>query len=440
MQRCDTLIRAGVIVTQDEGRKIITDGGLAIQQGRIEAVGPWSEIQVAWTGGKFLDLQDRLVMPGLINSHTHAAMTFLRGLADDLPLMTWLTETIFPVEARLTEEIVRLGSLLGYAEMLATGTTACVDMYIYEDAVLQAADTSGIRCLGGEAIFQFPSAACADCRQALAKTTNLAEKYASHERINVAVNPHSIYTTTPEILAACRDLALELDLPLHIHLAETKTETRECLTKHGIRPVAWCDQAGLFEARVIAAHLVDINDAEASFLASKRAAGCHNPSSNMKLASGAAPVWQQLQAGLKLGLGTDGPASNNQLNMFLEMGRAALLHKLAQADPAVMPAQTVLDMATLGGADVFGDPSLGRLAPGSAADLIALDLNRPNMQPLYNPVSQLVYAASGHEVCLTMVAGETVYQDGRFTHIDYPALLREVEDLRAFALQKGCAS
>lgn len=436
MQKCDTLIRAGVVITQDEARRIISDGGIAILEGRIAAIGPWAEIQGGWSGAEFLDLQERLVMPGLINSHTHAAMTFLRGLADDLPLMTWLTETIFPVEARLTEEIVRLGSLLGYAEMLATGTTACVDMYIFEDAVLESAANSGIRCLGGEAVFQFPSAACADYRQALAKTAELAEKYAGHERINVAVNPHSIYTTTPDILAACRALALELDLPLHIHLAETEAETRECLAKHGMRPVRWCDQAGLFEARVIAAHLVDINDAEARLLAAKGATGCHNPSSNMKLASGAAPVWQQLEAGLKLGLGTDGPASNNQLNMFLEMGRAALLHKLTQADPAVMPAQTVLDMATLGGARVFANPSLGRLAPGSAADLIALDLNRPNMQPLYNPVSQAVYSASGHEVRLTMVAGEILYREGRFTRIDYPALLGEVEELRKFALHK----
>lgn len=440
MRQCDTLIRAGIIITQDEDRNIINDGGIAICGGKIAAVGPWQEIQPGWYGTDTLDLQARLVMPGLINGHTHAAMTFLRGLADDMPLMTWLTETIFPVEARLTREIVSLGSLLGYAEMLATGTTACVDMYIYEDAVLEAADVAGIRCLGGEAVFQFPSAACPDYRQALAKTAELAEKYVGHERINVAVNPHSIYTTSLEILAACRDMALDLALPLHIHLAETEAETRECLAGRGMRPVAWCERAGLFEARVIAAHLVDINAAEASLLAAKGATGCHNPSSNMKLASGAAPVWRQLQAGLKLGLGTDGPASNNQLNMFLEMGRAALLHKLAQADPAIMPAQTVLDMATLGGAHVLADPSLGRLAPGSAADLIALDLTRPNMQPLYNPVSQVVYAASGQEVTLTMVAGEIVYRDGGFTRIDYPALLKEVEQLREFALRKGCAA
>lgn len=430
------MIHAGILITQNERREIIEEAGIAIAQGKIRDIGSWANISCKWRGAQNLELGNSLVMPGLINSHAHGAMTFLRGAADDLPLMTWLTETVFPVEARLTPGITRLGALLGHAEMIATGTTACVDMYIYEDAVLAAAEISGIRCLGGEAVFQFSSAACPSYKEALTATSRMAERYAGHERISIAVNPHSIYTTTPEILGACRNLALELDLPLHIHLAETQAETSRCLAEHGLRPVEYCLKNGLLDCRLIAAHLVDITPEEASALAHGNACGCHNPSSNMKLASGIAPVRAILEAGLPLGLGSDGPASNNQLNMFLEMGRAALLQKLADRDPAALAAQTVLDMATIGGAQVFGKPDLGILTPGAAADLIALDLASPNMQPMHNPVSQAVYAASGHEVKLTMIAGEIIYQDGRFNRFDYPGLLEETKKLREFVRQR----
>lgn len=436
MQNCELLIHAGIIISQNDGREIIEDGGIAIDVGKISAIGAWRDISSEWLGANFLDLTKMLVMPGLINSHAHGGMTFLRGLADDLPLMEWLTGTVFPVEARLTPEITRLGALLGHAEMLATGTTSCIDMYIYESEVLEAAEISGIRCLGGEAIFQFPSAACASWREALAETAGLADKYAGHDRISVAVNPHSVYTTTPEILHACRDLANDLDLPLHIHLAETRSETETCVKTHNLRPVAYCASLGLFDVRVIAAHLVDITENEARFLAKNNTIGVHNPSSNMKLASGVAPVLDMLAAGLPLGLGTDGPASNNQLNMFTEMGRAALLHKLAQNNPAALAAQVVLDMATRGGAQAIGNPGLGRLAPGAPADLIALDLRKPNLQPLHNAVSQAVYAASGHEVALTMVAGEILYLDGRYSRFDYQALLEEIDSLHDFIRQK----
>lgn len=432
MQNCQTLIHAGILITQNKGRDVREDAGIALKDGIVQQTGDWLVMRQEWQAEEELDLGDCLVMPGLINSHTHGAMTFLRGLADDQPLMSWLNDTVFPVEARLTPEITRLGALLGHAEMLATGTTACVDMYIHEASVLDAAATSGIRCLGGEAIFQFPSAACASWQDAIGETRRLAEKYAGHERIRVAVNPHSVYTTTPEILAACSELAVELALPLHTHLAETQTETRTSLEQHGRRPVDHCLACGLMQARLIAAHLVDIEPEEARLLAAHAVSGCHNPSSNMKLASGAAPVTELLEAGVKVGIGTDGPASNNQLNMFAEMGRAALLQKLVRGDPGVLPAQTVLDMATLGGAAVFGDPALGSIKPGSSADLIALELSRPNLQPVHNPVAQVVYAASGHEVVMTMIAGEVVYRNGRFTRFDYPALLKEVQGFRDF--------
>lgn len=434
MPECQTLVHAGVLVTQDAERRVLSPGALAISGGVILDAGPAAELTARWQPRERLDLGKMLVLPGLVNAHSHAAMTFLRGLADDMPLMEWLTGRIFPVESRLTADIVRTGSLLGFAEMLRTGTTAAMDMYLFEGAVLEAAEEAGLRCMGGEAVFGFPSAACADAAAALAATRELAERYAGHERISVAVNCHSVYTTTPEIIAACRDLALELGLPFHMHLAETQGETERCLAEHGARPLEYCRGLGVLEAGCTFAHVVDVTDAELDLLAESGAVAVHNPSSNMKLASGAAPVPAMLARGMAVGLGTDGPASNNQCNLFQEMGRAALLHKLVSGDPASVPAQAVLDMATLGGARALRDGRLGALAPGMAADLVALDLAEPNLQPMYAPVSHLVYAATGHEVRLTMVGGEVLYRDGRFSRFDYDALRREVRVLRDFVL------
>lgn len=434
MRHCHTLLHAGLLITQDPQRRVLEDASLAISKGLILDVGPRQDIEQSWQAREVLDLTGCMVLPGCINAHTHAAMTFLRGLADDMPLMDWLTRRIFPVEAHLRSEIVRLGSLLGYAEMLRTGTTACMDMYIFEEAVFEAARMAGLRCVGGEAVFDFPSAACATPEEALSITRALAERCEEEERISVAVDPHSVYTTSPKTLRACRDLAEELGLPLHIHLAETKTETATCLKNHGKRPVAYCHDLGLLDCPCTLAHAVDLQPDEIGLLARYDAVVAHNPSSNMKLASGIAPVTEMLAQGLRVGLGSDGAASNNQLNMFTEMGRAALLHKVAGEDPTLLPAQAVLDMATLGGAAALHQPHLGALAEGMAADCIALDLASPNLQPLYDPVSHAVYAATGMENRLTMVGGEILYRDGRFTRFDYEALRHEVKELRSFAL------
>ena len=439
MRHCDTLLHAACIVTQDEQRRVIEKASLAIDKGLVAAVGATAEIVQNWQSANTLHLENMLVLPGLVNAHTHAAMTFLRGLADDMPLMDWLNQRIFPVEQKLTPEMVRLGSLLGYAEMLRTGTTACVDMYLFEESVFEAADTAGLRCLGGEAVFAFPSAAFPGPEAALDATRALAEKYRNHDRLRVAVNPHSVYTTTPEILSACRDLAQELALPLHIHLAETPSETQICLSAQGKRPTEYCRSLGLLDVPCTLAHVVDVTSAELDLLARQKAVVAHNPSSNMKLASGAAPVAAMLARGMHVGLGTDGAASNNRLNMFSEMGRAALLHKLTGLDPTLLPAAQVLDMATIGGAAAMHDERLGSLAPGKAADCVALDLSEPNLQPMYNEVSHLVYAATGMETRMTMVGGEVLYQDGRFTRFDYPTLCEEMRSVRRFVLEASGA-
>ena len=435
MRHCDTLLHAACIVTQDEQRRVIENASLAIDKGLIADVGPTDELLQRWQANETQHHEDKLVLPGLINAHTHAAMTFLRGLADDMPLMDWLNQRIFPVEQKLTPELVRLGSLMGYAEMLRTGTTSCVDMYLFEAAVFEAAETAGLRCLGGEAVFAFPSAAFPGPDAALAETRALAEKYRNHDRLRMAVNPHSVYTTTPEILTACRDLAQELNLPLHIHLAETPSETQICLSAQGKRPTEYCNSLGLLDVPCTLAHVVDVTSAELDLLARKNAVVAHNPSSNMKLASGAAPVAAMLAHDLRVGLGTDGAASNNRLNMFTEMGRSALLHKLTDLDPTLLPAAQVLDMATLGGAAAMHDTRLGSLAPGKAADCIALDLNEPNLQPMYNEVSHIVYAATGMETRMTMVGGEVLYNEGRFTRFDYAALREEMRNVRRFVLE-----
>lgn len=349
MQTCDTLLHAGVLLTQDDDRRVLENAALAIDGGRIVALGYSRDVTAAWQAREILDLSGMLVMPGLVNAHTHAAMTFLRGLADDMPLMDWLQQKIFPVEQGLTPDLVRLGSLLGFAEMLRTGTTACVDMYIFEAAVMEAADKAGLRCLAGEGVFNFPSACCPDADAALARTREMAQRWAGHERLQMAVMPHSVYTTTAAQLTACRELADELGLPLHIHLAETRQETALSLEQHGLRPVAHADRLGLLRPGTILAHVVDVDADEIALLARRGVSVVHNPSSNMKLASGVAPVPAMLDAGVRLALGSDGAASNNRLNMFTEMGRAALLHK-ATGDPETMPARTVLDMATRGGA------------------------------------------------------------------------------------------
>lgn len=426
---CDHMLTAALALTQDEERRVIANAFLAVRDGLIIAIGPVEEAG-AYQAASRTDLGNALLMPGLVNGHTHVSMTFLRGLADDLPLMEWLTRHIFPREKNLTAEIVELGALLGCAEMTRTGTTAFSDMYLIENAVARAVDASGLRCQLGEGVFAFPSPAYEKTEQCYAIIREQAAKFATHPRIRVAVMPHTIYTTTPEIMENCRDLARELGLRLCLHLGETETETEASLERYGKRPVAYCADLDIFGPSTTIAHGVTLNDEELDLLAASGTSVVHNPKSNMKLSSGIAPVPGMLGRGMLPGLGTDGAASNNSLNMFSEMSFCALLHKSHSGDPTVCPAQGVLDMATLGSAAAIGWPELGRLTPGSPADLIALDLDSPNLLPMYSPVSHLAYAASGHEVRFSMVAGEILYQDGRFTRIDYPALIKEAAALR----------
>lgn len=428
---CDILLKARYCVTQNDRREVIENASVAIKDGHIVAIGPSHALQ-DWRADDERDMGHALIMPGLVNAHTHVPMTFLRGLGDDMPLMEWLEKRIFPVEANLTAEIVHTASLMGFAEMLASGTVACLDMYYFTQDVFKAARQSGIRCLGGEVVIGFPNAACPSWQDSLAVMNDLLGD--AQERCSLVVNAHSVYTTTPEMLVACREFATRHNLPLQIHLSETAEETGRCLAMHGKRPVAYCNDLGLLDLPATLAHVVDVTEEELDLLAGKPdLVVAHNPSSNMKLASGAAPVPAMLERGIRVALGTDGAASNNGLNMFTEMRHCALMHKLVRLCPTATPAQAVLDMATCHGAASLHNKALtGNLTVGAPADLTVLDLTRPHMQPMYVPASHLAYAATGGEIVLTMVAGTVVYDHGKFTLFDYAALCEEMEKLRQY--------
>lgn len=432
ISHCDTLIHAAWVVTQDDSRRILEDAGIAVSNGFISAIGSWEELAPVWYPKRIVDLTKHLVLPGLINAHTHASMTLMRGLADDLPLMEWLTKHIFPVEQKLTPELVHLGALLACCEMTKTGTTAFCDMYLMEEHVGRAAEEAGLRARIGEVLFSFPSPAYASQDEAFDLVRSMKERFDGSNRVNTAVMPHSVYTTSPELLEKSMELAEELDIPLNIHLAETQTESQQSIEQHGLRPVPYAAERGLLSKRTLAAHAVDLTDEEIDLLAKSGTRVCHNPESNMKLASGIARVPEMQAAGIPLSLGTDGACSNNNLDMFSEMSSCALLQKVHHKDSTLVPAQQVLDMATRGGACSLDMPQTGYLAKGQAADLIALNLNTPSLMPMYNPISHLVYAAQGADVALTMVGGETLYQDGKFTRIDYPALREEIRDAAEF--------
>lgn len=432
---CDLLLSAELILTQDENRRVVENGFLAVHKGKILAVGPQKEA-AGFAPAARLDLGPALLMPGLVNAHTHVSMTFLRGFADDLPLLDWLNDHIFPVEEHLSAEIVELGALLGCAEMIRSGTTAFMDMYLIEDAVFRAVDRAGLKAVMGEDFLAFPTAPRPDPEATFDTVRRQAGELKGNSRLRTAVMPHTVYTTTPAILERCARLAEELGLPVHIHVAETPAETALSLQNLGARPLVLLERAGLLGPHTTLAHAVDLDDDELDCLAATGTAVAHCPRSNMKLSSGAARFEDMRARGIPVGLGTDGAASNNSLNMFAEMGTCALLHKLP-GDPTAASAQSVLDAATIGGAAALHWKDLGRLGPGSPADLIALDLTSPNLMPLYSPASHLVYAASGHEVRLSMVDGEILYKDGHYTRLDHQTLVKEAGKLKKWVLEKS---
>jgi 5-methylthioadenosine/S-adenosylhomocysteine deaminase len=404
------------VVTMDPQRRVIENGAIAIRGDRILAAGPKSEIEQRYQARQRLDRPDAILAPGLINTHTHAAMSLFRGIADDLRLQEWLEHYIFPAEARnVTPEFVRWGTRLGCLEMMLSGTTTYTDMYYYEDVVAEATKEAGLRGVLGETIIGFPSPDSKTAVDALAFTDRFLTRFHDDSLIVPAVAPHAIYTNSDETLKACRALANRHAAPLVIHLSETKHENDECLAKRHLTPTQALDGLGIFNGRTVAAHAVWVDEADMAILKARGVGIGHCPSSNMKLASGIAPVTRMLALDMSVGLGPDGPAgSNNDFNMFEEMDLAAKLQKVSTGDPRNLPAEAAVEMATIRGARALGmEKEIGSLESGKRADLISIRLDRPNAVPLYNVYSQMVYALKGSDVEDVMVNGKLVVKEAR---------------------------
>lgn len=433
---CNALYTADYVITQNDGRDIIRQGAVAVSGDRILCIGHTDILEILYPDARRVDLGHAILMPGLINGHTHIPMSLLRGVSDDKKLMDWLTQDIFPRENRLTPELIELGSRLSMAEMIRTGTTSFYDMYMLEDSVFDAADAMGMRAVLGVSLTRFfPSLDAPDWPALKDKIRALAERCRRHPMLRLAITPHAPYTTTPELLRDTRALADELEVLFGMHLAETAGETENCLKDHGLRPIPYCESLGLLQPDTTFFHVVEAGispehiQEDMELLAEQRCAVVHNPASNMKLASGVAPLRAMDLAGVRVGLGTDGPSSNNAQNMIREMYLASLLQKVHTLDPLACPAQRALDMATRGGSEALHDPYIGTLEPGMRADFVALSLEAPHMQPIHNPVSNVVYAATGMENILTVINGRELYRDGKFLHCDYEALRAELKSV-----------
>jgi len=429
MKHADILIINGWILTLDAQRREFNPGFLAIRGSRIAAVGPMSEA-ATWTPAKTMDAAGGIVLPGLVNTHTHAAMTSFRGMADDLPLMDWLQDHIFPAEARLDHDQVKTGTLLACAEMILSGTTCFCDMYLFEDAVAEAAHQAGMRAVVGEVLYDFPSPNYGPIDAGFAYTEQLIAKWRNDPLITIAVEPHSPYLCAPDLLRRAGDIARQHDLPLVIHLAETRSEVETIKDRHGVTPVRHLANLDLLYPGLLACHGVMLTDDDMDLLQSHDVKIAHNAESNMKLASGIAPVPQLLARGICVGLGTDGCASNNNLDLMSEMDTVAKLHKVNTLDPTVLDAETVLGMATIEGARALGlADRIGSLEPGKEADVIMIDTRQPHLTPLYHPASHLVYAARGGDVSASIINGQVVMENRQLLTLDRDRVMDDVNQL-----------
>jgi len=420
----DLIITNGTVVTMDSGHRIIENGAIAVSHGRIVAVGTTAEIQKAYFAPETMDLQGRMVVPGLINGHTHIPMTLFRGLADDLDLQEWLTKYIFPAEAKnVTEDFVRAGTRLGLAEMIRGGTTTYCDMYYFEDAIAEETSKAGVRAVLGETVIDFPVADNKTNAEAMAYVEKFVKRWQGNELITPAIAPHAPYTVSEEHLKAVRAFSDRTGAPIVTHISETKREVEDSLKAKNASPVDYLDRIGFLNERVIAAHMVWPTAAELETLKRLKVGVVHNPQSNMKLASGVAPVPKMLTAGIRVGLGTDGAASNNDLNMWEEMDTAAKLHKVFSGDPKVLSAEEAFEMATIRGAQALHlDREVGSIEVGKHADLVIIERDDLNQIPLYNVYSDLVYATKAADVITVIINGKTVMRDRKLLTLDESAI------------------
>ncbi|HJZ68501.1 MAG TPA: amidohydrolase [Blastocatellia bacterium] len=431
-ERVDLIIRSATVVTMDASSGIIESGAVAIKGERIVAVGTNSDISAKYSSSRTINAAGKVVMPGLINTHTHVPMVLFRGIADDLVLMEWLQKYIFPAEAKnVDEQFVRWGAKLGCLEMILGGTTTYVDMYYFEDAIADETARAGMRAVLGETLIDFPAPDNKTWEAGMAYVDKFAAKWKGHSLITPAIAPHSAYTVSTDHLKQAHSFSQRVGVPLVIHVAEDPAEVKTIKERYGASPVAYLERIGLLDERVIAAHMVWPTSDDIKTLAKRSVGVAHCPQSNMKLAAGTAPVPQMLKAGVAVGLGTDGAASNNDLNLWEEIDTAAKLHKLISMDTTVVNAREALEMATIRGARaIHQEKDIGSLEAGKRADLIIVGMDSVHQTPLYSVYSQLVYATKASDVETVIINGRVVMENRRVTTIDERSVRTKATEYR----------
>jgi 5-methylthioadenosine/S-adenosylhomocysteine deaminase len=426
----DIFISGGTVITMDAEFRVIEDGGVAIEGDSISAVGKRADLEAKARGAKVIDARGTLVLPGMINGHAHAAMSLFRGVAEDHSLDDWLQRYIFPAEARnVTEDFVFWGTRLGVLEMLRGGVTTYADMYYFEDVVARVTKEAGMRGVLGETILDFAAPDHKTPAAALAYTQKYIERWKGDPLITPAVAPHSIYTLSTETLKSAAALARANGVPILMHIAEAPFESERSRAQHGGSPVNFLDRIGFLGADVIGAHCVWVDAPDIATLLRRGVGTVHNPSSNMKLASGVMPVVDLLTAGVPVGLATDSAASNNNQDLFQEMNVAAKLQKVTRMDPRALPARQVVEMATIGGARALHlDKQIGSLEVGKQADVVLIGTGATHSTPMYNVYSQLVYALNAHDVLTVVIAGKIVMEVRVMMTMDKPAILAKAHE------------
>ena len=426
-RRVSLIVTNATVVTMDSSARVLQGGAVAVDGSDIVGVDTAASINRQFRAAQTIDAGGQVVLPGLINTHTHAPMVLYRGLADDLALMEWLEKYIFPAEAKtVSPAFVRAGTRLAVLEMIQSGTTTYADMYYFEEEIAKETKAAGLRGVLGQTVIQFPVADAKTPKDGLTRAEAFITAFKGDPLITPAVAPHAMYTLDAATLRAARDLSRRHNVPTLIHVAETRDEVKTSQDQHRLSPVAYLDSLGFLGPGVLAAHGVWVSDTEIALLKSRGVGVSHNPESNMKLASGTAPVPGYVKADVALGLGTDGAASNNDLDMFEAMRTASLLHKLQTGDPRVVNAREALEMATIRGARALGmERQIGSLEVGKRADLIVVSMRGARQTPMYDPMSHLVYVARGDDVRTAIVHGKVLMRDRRMLTLDEGAVLRE---------------
>ena len=431
-RRVDLIVSGGTVVTMDANRRVIEDGAVAVAGGRIVAVGTRAEVTGRYIAREVIDARGAAVIPGLIHGHTHVPMSLFRGIADDLDLSEWLTKYIFPAEAKnVTEEFVRAGTQLGLAEMIRGGTTTYCDMYYFEDAIAEETERAGVRGLLGETVIDFPVADNKTWPDAMRYAERFVARWKGNRLITAAIAPHAPYTVSEAHLKEVRSFSDRTGAPVVTHVAETRKEVEDITRDHGATPVEYLSRIGFLSPRDVFAHTVHLTENEIGLLKRNGVGSVHNPESNMKLASGVAPVPQLMKAGVAVGLGTDGAASNNDLDMWEAMDYAAKLHKLSTGDPKVVTAEEALAMATIGGARALHmEGDIGSLEEGKRADIVVVGLDSLHQTPRYNVYSHLVYATKASDVRTVVIEGRVVMRERRLLTLNEALIKQKARAIR----------